>query len=97
MDKLIILLKQLNIIDQCHELLHAQLKKVIVHKNNHYDFYIYSHSFIPFEEFQLLENHKNDFPYPVSFYFNYDDIDYANIDFSLYIGFIIENLKKESL
>ena len=97
MNKLIILLKQLNIIDECHELLHAQLKKVIVHKNNLYEFYIHSHSFIPFDEYKLLEDHKDDFPYPISFHLEYDELDYEHIDFSMYIGLIIEKLKKESL
>ena len=39
MNKLIILLKQLNIIEDVNVLLHASLKKVIVHHDNHYTFY----------------------------------------------------------
>ena len=34
MNKLIILLKQLNIIDQVSILMHANLKKVVLHQNN---------------------------------------------------------------
>lgn len=46
MNKLIILLKQLNIIDQVSILMHANLKKVIVHQNNEYSFYIEVKDFI---------------------------------------------------
>ena len=48
MNKLIILLKQLNIIEDVNVLLHASLKKVIVHHDNHYTFYILSKDLIPF-------------------------------------------------
>ena len=54
MNKLIILLKQLNIIDQVSILMHANLKKVVVHQNNEYSFYIESKDFIPFEEYQFF-------------------------------------------
>ena len=54
MNKLIILLKQLNIIDQVSILMHANLKKVVVHQDNEYSFYIESKDFIPFEEYQFF-------------------------------------------
>jgi len=97
MNKLIILLKQLNIIEECHILLHTNLEKVVVHKDNSYDFYIKSQSFIPFEEYKLLNDHKEGFPYPVRFHIQYENIDFVHQNLSMYIGLIIENLKKESL
>lgn len=97
MNKLIILLKQLNIVDDCQILLHANLKKVIVHQNDQYDFYIASSSFIPFEEYQLLNDHLQQFPYPAAFHIEYEKVDFAKEDLSLYVALIIEQLKLESL
>ena len=97
MDKLIILLKQLNIINDCQVLLHAHLQQVIVHRNDQYDFYITSSSFIPFTEYQLLKDHQDEFPYPVSFHISYESLTYENEDWSMYIALIIEELKHESL
>ena len=62
MNKLIILLKQLNIIEDVNVLLHASLKKVIVHHDSHYTFYILSKDLIPFTEYQRLLDHCLDFP-----------------------------------
>ncbi len=78
MNKLIILLKQLNIIDQVSILMHANLKKVVVHQNNEYSFYIESKDFIPFEEYQLLINSGDQFPYPIEFIFNLWHINWFN-------------------
>lgn len=93
MNKLIILLKQLNIIDQVSILMHANLKKVVVHQNNEYSFYIESKDFIPFEEYQLLINSGDQFPYPIEFIFNYPDNFSYEQDWSYYLGFIIEKMK----
>ncbi|RHM63725.1 MULTISPECIES: PolC-type DNA polymerase III [Coprobacillaceae] len=93
MNKLIILLENLNITEQVTELLHASLDKVIVHKNSHYSFYIESKSFIPFDEFQLLYQGLKHFPYPAEFYLHYQDVDVTQCDWSLYLGYMIENLK----
>ena len=93
MNKLIILLKQLNIIDQVSILMHANLKKVVVHQNNEYSFYIESKDFIPFEEYQLLINSSDQFPYPTEFIFNYPDNFSYEQDWSYYLGYIIEKMK----
>ena len=93
MNKLIILLKQLNIIDQVSILMHANLKKVVVHQNNEYSFYIESKDFIPFEEYQLLINSGDQFPYPIEFIFNYPDNFSYEQDWSYYLGYIIEKMK----
>ncbi len=93
MNKLIILLKQLNIIDQVSILMHANLKKVVVHQNNEYSFYIESKDFIPFEEYQLLINSGDQFPYPIEFIFNYPDNFSYKQDWSYYLGYIIEKMK----
>ena len=84
MNKLIILLKQLNIIEDVNVLLHASLKKVIVHHDNHYTFYILSKDLIPFTEYQLLLDHGLDFPYPAEFVICYDDFNFESKDVSLY-------------
>ena len=96
MNKLIILLKQLNIIEDVNVLLHASLKKVIVHHDNHYTFYILSKDLIPFTEYQLLLDHGLDFPYPAEFVICYDDFNFESKDVSLYLGYIIEKLKQIS-
>ena len=93
MNKLIILLKQLNIIDQVSILMHANLKKVVVHQDNEYSFYIESKDFIPFEEYQLLINSGDQFPYPIEFIFNYPDNFSYEQDWSYYLGYIIEKMK----
>ena len=93
MNKLIILLKQLNIIEDVNVLLHASLKKVIVHHDNHYTFYILSKDLIPFTEYQLLLDHGLDFPYLAEFVICYDDFNFESKDVSLYLGYIIEKLK----
>ena len=84
MNKLIILLKQLNIIEDVNVLLHASLKKVIVHHDNHYTFYILSKDLIPFTEYQLLLDHGLDFPYLAEFVICYDDFNFESKDVSLY-------------
>ena len=96
MNKLIILLKQLNIIEDVNVLLHASLKKVIVHHDNHYTFYILSKDLIPFTEYQLLLDHGLDFPYLAEFVICYDDFNFESKDVSLYLGYIIEKLKQIS-
>ena len=96
MNKLIILLKQLNIIEDVNVLLHASLKKVIVHHDNHYTFYVLSKDLIPFAEYQLLLDHGLDFPYPAEFILCYDDFNFNQNELSLYLGYIIEKLKQIS-
>ncbi len=106
MNYMSILLQQLHLQDQVTQLKNADITKVIVHKDNSYDFYICAKHIIPLKEIKLLFSAKHEFPYPIEFFFDWmnsytaeDIIDYAIFIFDHLKGRFpqIQLIKKENL
>lgn len=68
MDKMAILLKQLELSNVPH-LLSSKIKRVIVHHDDHYTFFISSAQLLPLDEVTRLLDSRNHFPYPTEFFF----------------------------
>jgi len=92
MDYMSVLLKQLSIYDKVDELKKATIDKVVVHKDNSYDFYISSLHIVSLEEVKLLLSAKKTFPYPVDFIFDWMT-SYTDQDIQDYADFIFNGLK----
>lgn len=93
-NKMIVLLDQLKITDKVTHLIHAAIEKVIVDRFGNYTFIIHNNEIIPFEEFQLLIQNKDYFPYPCDFQFHYNSVDLTDEQVQLYLGFAIELWKE---
>jgi len=92
MDKMLILLQQLHLENDVVELKNAHIKKVIVHKDNSYLFYIYASHIVPLKEIELLFKAKHQFPYPCDFIFDWMS-SYTQQDVKEYASFIFGELK----
>ncbi len=91
MNKINILLKQLEIEEQVDKLKALSLDKVYVYSDNSYEFYFTGSHMIPLDEIQILYASKDHFPYPCEFIFQWFDHRYDYIiDYSL---FIFDSLK----
>ena len=93
-DKIAILLEQLKIegkVDQLHQ---ASLTRVNVDKDSNYCFYISHSSLLPFDEYFVLHSHKENFPYPALFEFEYDQMDYEKRNLELYLGYFINDFSQ---
>lgn len=94
-NKMIVLLDNLKLTEKVDALIHATILKVVVTKTDHYIFYIKNDSIIPFEEYRLLMQNREYFPYPCEFHFVYENININDENLSYYVGYVLENLKKE--
>ena len=94
-DRFLILLKNLKIEQSTDELKNGKIDKVVVAKDNSYIFYLSFEHMLPFSEFQLLITNREHFPYPVSYHLTYQDDNYDQEQLSLYIGYVLEQLKQE--
>lgn len=94
-DRFLILLKNLKIEQSTDELKNGKIDKVVVAKDNSYIFYLSFVHMLPFSEFQLLITNREHFPYPVSYHLTYQDDNYDQEQLSLYIGYVLEQLKQE--
>ena len=90
MDKMAILLKQLELSNVPH-LLSSKIKRVIVHHDDHYTFFISSAQLLPLDEVTRLLDSRNHFPYPTEFFFetkqSFDEAEVLE-----YSAFIFEKL-----
>ncbi|MEE0988454.1 MAG: PolC-type DNA polymerase III [Kandleria vitulina] len=90
MDKMAILLKQLELSNVPH-LLSSKIKRVIVHHDDHYTFFISSAQLLPLDEVIRLLDSRNHFPYPTEFFFetkqSFDEAEVLE-----YSAFIFEKL-----
>lgn len=64
MNKMQILLRQLELENDLPVLSNAEIKKVTVNQNDCYHFFIASNEIIPFEEYRRFEKQLQTFPYP---------------------------------
>ena len=86
MNKMLVLLEQLNILDKAYHLKKAIIEKVIVSNDSMFDFYISSFEMIPLDEIKLLLEAKQLFPYPANFCFNYQKYNEKDIiDYTIHI------------
>ncbi len=91
MNKISILLKQLEIEDKVSQLKSLHMDKVYVYSDNSYEFHFTGSSLIPVDEMKILYTSKDRFPYPCEFVFHWLTQDYENIiDYAM---FIFDNLK----
>ena len=65
-NKLLILLKNLKIESQANILKEGKISKVVVARDNSYTFHLVFNQILPFEEYQLLINNRDNFPYPTT-------------------------------
>lgn len=91
MDKMKILLQQLNLTDVQY-LKEASIDRVVVNKDNSYVFYISCYQMIPLSEIRILFTAKKQFPYPCDFVFEWTN-SYSKEDVIDYAIFILQGLK----
>lgn len=94
-DKITILLEQLKIEGKVDQLHHASLTRVNVDKQNNYRFFINHSSLLPFDEYFVLNSHKENFPYPIEFEFEYDQIEYDKHNLELYLGYFVNDFARK--
>lgn len=94
-NKLLILLDNLEIEEQVKALQEATITKVKVAVDSSYTFYIENETLLPFEEFRILTNAKDKFPYPCSFHFTYNQSIYEKEELQMYTGYILEKIKEK--
>lgn len=92
MNKMEILLKQLKVTDT-PLLSGSEMKKVVVHKDNHYTFLISSEHLLPLKEVTSLLDHREAFPYPAEFEFESDS--YTSDEVLDYADFIFHKLSRK--
>ncbi len=93
MDKMKILLQQLEITDNVEALKHASIDKVCVNQKGHYTFYLFSHTIAPLDEVRILLSAKATFPYPADFHFQWTSAFPQDILLD-YAVFIFEGLSR---
>lgn len=93
MDKMLILLEQLHIQNDVTFLKSVHMDKVVVYKDNSYEFYISGLNIVPVKEIQILLSHKDEFPYPCQFIFKWLN-ECHDEDILDYSDYIFQNLKK---
>lgn len=92
-DKLLILLKNLKINEQVHNLNEGKITKVVVGKDDSYTFHLSFKQLIPFAEYQLLLQGRENFPYPVKYQINYEETNFNVEELLPYVGYLLEKLK----
>ncbi|MDE6952543.1 MAG: PolC-type DNA polymerase III [Erysipelotrichales bacterium] len=91
MNKMLILLEQLHLINDVVELKSASIDKVVVNTDQSYVFYISAPHIISLKEVRLLFSAKKIFPYPCDFVFDWMS-SYTHNDVLEYALFIFEGL-----
>ena len=71
-NKWLILLKNLKIESQANILKEGKISKVVVARDNSYTFHLVFNQILPFEEYQLLINNRDNFPYPTKYKISYE-------------------------
>lgn len=94
-DKLSILLKNLKLEDEVTQLKDGKITKVFVAKDDSYTFYLSFKKLIPFDEFKLLIQNQNNFPFPINYIFTYEENNFDNEQLLPYVGYLLEILKQE--
>jgi len=96
-NKLLILLKNLKIESQANILKEGKISKVVVARDNSYTFHLVFNQILPFEEYQLLINNRDNFPYPTKYKISYETEFFNQNELLLYTGYLLEKLKKEGV
>lgn len=92
MNKMDILLKQLAI-DDDQSLKEASIKKVYVHPDNRFTFYIESHTLLPLDDvLRLLKSSYDLFPYECEFFFDHEAAS-SDGDILKYAEYIFEEIR----
>ena len=94
-NKLLILLKNLKIESQANILKEGKISKVVVARDNSYTFHLVFNQILPFEEYQLLINNRDNFPYPTKYKISYETEFFNQNELLLYTGYLLEKLKKD--
>ena len=92
-DKLLILLKNLKIDEQVYNLKEGKITKVVVGKDDNYIFHLSFKQLIPFAEYQLLLQGRENFPYPIKYQITYEETNFNVEDLLPYVGYLLEKLK----
>ena len=96
MNRMQILLEQLQIEEQVTMLKTAKINRVVVNSADEYRFYIGSYELIDFEEYCLFLKKLSQFPYPASCVFEYENKIYQ-VDLVLrYVQYFIHKIIKET-
>ncbi len=95
MNKMNILLEQLQLSEKVQFLKKVNIEKVSVINGNFFEFYFESYSMIPLDELKLLFEAKDLFPYPLEFHFHYHS--YSEEHIISYAEFIFEILKEKKV
>ena len=91
MNKILILLEQLHLLNEVSALKDAQIDRVVVCSDNSYEFYISAAHIVPLNEIRILFSAKKEFPYPCDFIFNWMT-SYTSEDVKDYAMFIFHGL-----
>ena len=94
-NKLLILLKNLGIENEAEGLNDGKITKVFVSKDDSYTFYLSFQKLIPFNEYQLLIQNKDNFPFPIKYVIDYENDDFTQEELLPYIGYLLEVLKQK--
>lgn len=94
-DKLLILFKNLGIEKNTERLNDGKITKVFVGKDDSYTFYLSFHKLLPFDEYQLLIQNKDNFPFPIKYVIDYENDDFTQAELLPYIGYLLEILKQK--
>ena len=92
-DKLLILLKNLKIDEQVYNLKEGKITKVVVGKDDNYTFHLSFKQLIPFIEYQLLLQGRENFPYPIKYQITYEETSFNVEELLPYVGYLLEKLK----
>lgn len=92
MNKMHILLKQIQMYDELPTLMNAQMKKVTVNLDDCYRFFLQSELAIPFEEYVRFEKALLSFPYPSSVEFEIDSKIYLKEEVLKYATLLMNRL-----
>src|SRR5699024_374748 len=94
-NKLLILLKNLGIENEAEGLNDGKITKVFVSKDDSYTFYLSFQKLIQFNEYQLLIQNKDNFPFPIKYVIDYENDDFTQEELLPYIGYLLEVLKQK--
>mgnify|MGYP002518081371 CR=1 FL=1 len=90
MNKMQILLRQLELENDLPVLSNAEIKKVTVNQNDCYHFFIASNEIIPFEEYRRFEKQLQTFPYPAKVSFEVTTPLYLKEEVLNYVDVIVD-------
>ena len=92
MNKMHILLRQLNLEDELPTLMNATIKKVTVNLDDCYRFFLQSENCIPYDEYIRFEKGLAQFPYPASFEVDVSEQIYLKEEVLKYANLFIKRL-----